>query len=113
MITVKRGDTLLIRWRFVGASGQAVDLAGCTARADVVNSRRQVVVSQTSQDGLSIQPEEGGVPQVGCIIQRVEAAVTTGWAVGSYQTDIEVTYPDGYVRSTPTLEFTVVPDVTR
>lgn len=112
-VQLKRGDTLLLKWAFRDAAGDLVDLTGCAAALDIVNRRKQVVASLTSADGLTIQPTDTDGLHVGEVWMRVEAEVTTLWTPGDYQTDLELTYPDGCVQSTPTLTLYVDEDITR
>jgi hypothetical protein len=112
-VRLKRGDTLLLKWVFRDATGSLVDLTGCVAALDIVNRRKQVVASLTSAGGLSVQPIDADGEHIGEVWMRVEAAVTTLWAPGEYQTDLEVLYPDACVQSTPTLTLYVDEDITR
>lgn len=100
---VKRGDTwdLLFQWR--QADGTPVNLSGCTARLQVRDTARQVAASPAS---ITLDAAAGTVNV------NFEPAVTRLVAPGEYRTDLEITWADGRVRSSPTVLLTVLEDCT-
>ena len=108
-ITLKRGDTLEYEFLWKDADGLAVDLTGCTARLQVRNRAGNTVVECTcaDSDGLDI------TALLGKVAWREEAGTTAAMTPGLYQFDLEVTFPDGTVRSTETVTLIIERDVTR
>lgn len=106
-ISVKRGDTWLqiFKWR---SGTKVIDLIGCSAKLQLRNSSDGLVLSVSSSTGeLEIDGAAGNISL------RVEADVMGAIAPGNYSADLEVTFSDSTVMSTPTFTVEIIKDVTR
>ena len=103
---LKRGDTWTLVFVVSQTPGGApVDLTGCTAALQVRQPRTDDLVA--TADSLVITPLAGAVTAV--FLPATTAAVP----VGTYLTDLEITFADGQVRSSQTLTLAVLADYTR
>jgi len=105
---VKRGDT----WKFVFSwknDNTPIDLTDCTARMQVRAKRTGALLAEaTSDDGhITIEGLAGNV--------NVEFphALTNNVAIGTHDSDLEITFPDGTVQSSSTVQIVVEEDITR
>jgi hypothetical protein len=104
--TVKRGDT----WSFIFVWRQdntIIDLTGASARMQLRERRtKELVASISTDDSIIIEGAAGKItanfPPI--LTKLVEA--------GQYVTDIEVTFTDGSVVSSQTVQLSVEEDVT-
>lgn len=103
---VKQGDTWV--WVFAArqaADGPPLDLTGCAAALQVRHPHTAALVA--TPDSLVVTPLTGTVTAI------FNPAVTAAVAVGTYATDLELTFADGQVRSSQTLSVSVIADYTR
>lgn len=112
IIKLKRGDTWLQRFDWVQASNNLpVNLSECTAKMDIVSTRgNEVFMSISTSSSPSSITIDG--PN-GIVNLRVEADDTAGLRPGEYKTDLQITFPDGTVKSTDTFYIKIIEDVTR
>jgi len=103
---VKRGDTWRqpFYWRQGSANGSPVDLTGCAFRMHVRDSLGALILDCT--DSLAVAPEDGEVTV------EIDIPETIAIPRKPYKFDIEVTWPDGSVRSTATAYLNVIQDET-
>ena len=111
-VSFKRGDTWQQRFEWIQkGNNQPVNLFGCDAKLDVVSMRgNEVVVSVSNTSSPSTLIIDG--PN-GIITLRVESEDTNSLSPGQYKADLQVTFPDGTVKSTNTFYVRVEEDVTR
>jgi hypothetical protein len=103
---LKRGDTWTLVFVVCQTPGGApVDLTGCAAALQVRHPRTDALIA--TADSLAITPQTGTVTAV--FLPATTAAVP----VGTYLTDLEITFADGEVRSSQTLTLAVLADYTR
>lgn len=107
-VSIKRGDTWLqvFKWR---SGTKIIDLTGCSANLqlrNIIGDRLALNVSSATGE-LVVDGPAGNVDL------RVESTVTDTIAPGVYNADLEITFPDQTVVSTPTFVVEVVKDVTR
>lgn len=111
MVTLRlvRGDTWYRRWQATAAAGQPVDLSGATAR---LHLRRvadgTLAASATTADGRIAIDAAAGTLDL-----RMPATATASLAPGRYRYDIEVTMPDGAVRTIEAATVVVIEDMAR
>ena len=103
---VKRGDTWRqpFYWRQGSETGDPVDLTGCTFRMHVRDSMGALILDCT--DHLTVNHEDGEV------IVEIDIPGTIVIPRKPYKFDIEVTWPDGSVRSTATAYLNIIQDET-
>lgn len=110
----KRGDTWIFVAKWRESDGVAIDLAGCTARQNVMREgSRTPVMELSSADGDMVLAEDAD-QEAGLlcnIYTRVEAGEMS-LAPGCYEFDQEVTFPDGQVLSTATIKLQIIEDKT-
>lgn len=103
---LKRGDTWTLAMVVNQTpGGPPVDLTGCAAALQVRHPRTDAVVA--TPDSLDIAPQTGTVTIV------FLPATTAVVPVGTYLTDLQLTFADGEVRSSQTLTLAVLADYTR
>jgi hypothetical protein len=107
--TIKRGDTWqeVITWR--DSNGDPIDISGCSIRVHL-RSREDdslAVTAGTTGGEITITNATGGVAA-----QRVEYTTMRTVTPGKYNCDVELTYTDNTVQSTPTFVVIVEEDVT-
>lgn len=103
---LKRGDTWTLAFVVNQAEGgPPLDLTGCAAALQVRHPRTDALV--VGADSLVIVPLDGQVTVV--FLPATTAAVP----VGTYLTDLELTFADGQVRSSQTMTLAVIADYTR
>lgn len=105
---VKRGDT----WNFVFAwknNNSPVILTDCTARTQIRTKKVGEMIAQaTTDDFITIDGPAGKVTV------SYPATITAGILPGTYETDLEITFPiSGQVQSSGTLQIEVTEDITR
>lgn len=107
--TLKRGDS----WRdpcTVKAAGLPADLTGVLIRAQLRDPETEEVVLELSEaTGYLIVTDAGA----GTFLIDVPASVTNTLSLTSYLADIEFTFADGFVRSSPTFKVKFTRDITR
>ncbi len=102
---VKRGDTWDIACTLrQTAGGDPVDLTGCAAALQVRNAQTDALVA--APDSITLDPLVGGVSLT--FLPDTTAAIVPG----TYYADLQITFPDGRVRSTETLALAVERDQT-
>jgi len=112
-LRVKRGDTLSRVFTWQDANGVAIDLSGCLARLQVRDRDDTVVVSVTSAtSALEIEPTIGETDTTGKVYLTIDASTMALLDPGTYAADLELTFPDGTVRSTDTIHLIVQRDIT-
>jgi hypothetical protein len=95
---LKRGDTWRIQHEFIQENGDAVDLTDCTAKQSLRKEEDSTsVLTITSADS-----EITITPATGVVVSVFDAADTADLEVSKYYTDLELTYSDGTIESTPT-----------
>lgn len=108
LATVKRGDT----WNFIfnwKTNDTPIDLTGCTARMQVRKKKLGTLLA-------SVTTEDGGITidgLLGKVNISFPADITSSCEPGTHDTDLEVTFTTGEVRSSQTLQIVVLEDVTR
>jgi hypothetical protein len=106
-LNLRRGDTFDKAFVLKDATGAAIDLTGCTARMYVRDRRTKALLATATMGAeITITPAEGRV-QV-----TLPAAVTEVFPPGRLILDVEITYSNGKVWSTPTFTLDVDEDVT-
>jgi hypothetical protein len=108
--TIKRGDTWpeIITWEDED-TGTPIDITDAEIRIQLRHrDTGAVAVSASTTTGeITITDAVNGVA-----VQRVEAPVMAEVTPGKYNCDIEITYSDGTVQSTPTFIVVVEEDIT-
>ena len=95
---LKRGDTWRIQHEFLQETGSAVDLTGCTARQSLRKEEdSEAVLTISSADSEIII-----TPSTGVVVSVFSATDTADLEVSKYYTDLELTYSNGTIESTPT-----------
>jgi len=102
----KRGDTWrqVFYWKQGSESGPPVDLSGCTARLQLKDKSKLLILDATAY--LTIDPINGSLQT------DVPASETVLFPLESLYFDIELTFPDGSVQSTETMRLQIVEDIT-
>lgn len=104
--SVKRGDT----WSFVFIWRQdstVIDLTDCSARMQLRERRtKELVASISTDDSITIDGPAGK------ITATFPTSLTKLVEAGQYITDIEITFTDGAVVSSQTVQIVVEEDVT-
>ncbi|CAB4125340.1 Domain of unknown function DUF2479 [uncultured Caudovirales phage] len=105
---VKRGDT----WNFVFAwknNNSPTNLTGCTARTQIRTKKTGELMCQaTTDDFITIDGTAG------LVTVSYPPTITSGIDPGTYETDIEITFPiTDQVQSSGTLQIEVDEDITR
>lgn len=103
---VKRGDT----WSLAFVANQApggppLDLTGCAAALQLRHPQTEALVAAPDSVVLT--------PLTGAVTATFLPATTREVPVGTYLTDLEITFADGQVRSSQTLALSVIADQTR
>lgn len=108
MRTIKliRGDTWQRTWVIQDAASRPVDLSNTSARLHVRDSLGSLVMQASTDDGkLTVQPLNG---RIDLIMPKEETDVPAG----TYDFDIEVTFPNGVRRTYEQGTLVVLKDVT-
>lgn len=103
---LKRGDTWPLT--FVvnqQAGGPPLDLTGCAVALQLRHPQSGALVAAPDRVVLT--------PLTGTVTATFDPATTRAVPVGTYYTDLELTFADGQVRSSKTLALTVIADHTR
>ena len=107
VIKCKRGDTLAIPFRFTEVEGGVAPLDGVTFRLQVRNQAKEVVADLPALgQGLELDAENGLVTAV------IEPEITRTFLLQKHYTDLEVTYPSGWVDSSETVTLDIEEDQT-
>jgi hypothetical protein len=105
----KIGDDWRLPFRWTSA-GAPTNLADCSARMQLRKRGGRVpAVSLTSEPNGGITITAG----TGYVVALISREVTAGLDVGSYLTDLEMTFANGFVGSTETIEIVAGEDQTR
>ena len=105
-LNVKRGDTWRLQYKWT-SNNVSVDLTGCTARAQVRLRRVGTLLSTvTTSSGITIDGVNG------LVTVSFPPTDTANATAGTYETDVQITYPDSTVQSSGTVELRVEEDVT-
>lgn len=95
---LKRGDTWRIQHDFIQENGDPVNLTGCVARQSLRKEEDDLpILTITSADS-----EITITPSTGVVVSVFDATDTADLDVSRYYTDLEITYSDGSIESTPT-----------
>lgn len=90
-----RGDTWQRVWVLKNkATQQPIDLTGIAVRLHVRDNAKSLVYAALTANGDIVVDGAAGKLSL-----TVAASVTATWTPGTYKFDIEVTYPDGTVRT--------------
>ena len=102
----KRGDTLPLTFLAEDLEGGVGDIFdGVTYRLHVKNAAKEVVASLSSEvEGDFVVDATAGT--ITAIID------TSGFALQKHYTDLEATYPSGYVSSSKTVVLKIEEDIT-
>lgn len=105
VLTVKRGDTWRMVLSYKDNTGSPIDLTSCTARLQVRNKRSdQLLLDLDTTDGLTIDAAAGTV--------TVRYDLPADLELGTHEFDLEMTYADGTIESTETMQLRVIEDIT-
>lgn len=102
----KRGDTLFLTFTYTDSVTKLpISLVGSSAKLDIRNKNTKTVVVQTSTTttGLTISSN----------VVTLNVTPSPVLPIGLYETDLEVTYPDGRKESTDTITIEIVEDITQ
>lgn len=104
--SVKRGDT----WKFQFAwksNNTPVDLTDCSALMQVRVKRTGELVASatTADDSITIDGPTG--------IVNVAFLDTQDAPVGTHEADLQITFPDGTIQSSSTIQLVVEEDISR
>lgn len=102
-----RGDTWMIAWTWKDNDGQPIDLTGAIVDWALESAHGEIVASAGVAEG-SIEIE---LSSAKCFV-TVKAADTAEITPGAYRCDMQVTYADGTVQSSPVVNVIVTRDVT-
>ncbi len=103
---LKQGDTWpLVFVARASAGGPPLDLTGCAAALQLRHPQTAALVATPDSIVLT--------PLAGTVLTTFLPATTATVPVGTYLTDLEITFADGQVRSSQTLVITVIADQTR
>lgn len=105
---LKRGDTWVRTFQFRN-NGVPVDLSGCTARFQVRQSGKGVLIASGSTETGEVQVDA----VEGNIHVRIPSSQTADAPLCVCFAELEVTWPDSTVQSTPAHSMRVVADVVR
>lgn len=115
-LRIKRGDTWRPQFVWQDGSGNPIDLTGATARLQLRQKREQIELSGTSYPAeLDLKSTEGDIvitESEGKLEVEASATQTSSLEPKNYVTDVEITFPNGDVRSTQTIDVIVERDVT-
>jgi hypothetical protein len=106
MIKVIRGDTWNLSWTYLNGDETPVDLTGCSIRMHMKKFFDAIPTLEFETDDFEIDNEEGLIS-----LQILPDISTT--LSGTYLYDIEITSPDGEVRTIILDEIRVDKDVTQ
>jgi hypothetical protein len=111
-LAIRQGETFdkTVTWK-AGSPAAAVDLTGCTARADVRAKPGAAVVllSMTTENGRIVLGDAAGTIRI-----LLSAAITAEMAVTRGAVwDLEIVYPDDTVRPLLAGSVSVTQEVTR
>ena len=100
----KRGDTWAFTFTWSDDAGAPIDLTACTARMQVRDK---------STKSLCAEPDHIVIDSLaGSVGVEFHPDTTAVVVPGIYYTDLEMTFPDGTVISTATMEMDVLEDIT-
>lgn len=103
---LKRGDTWALTFVAKEATdGPPLDLTGCAAAMQLRHPQTDALAATPDSIVLT--------PLAGTVLATFLPATTATVPVGTYLTDLEITFADGQVRSSQTLVITVIADQTR
>lgn len=107
-ISTKRGDSWQLTWAWRDANGDPIDLSGCSAQMQLKQQlgSEPVLDLLSSGEGLTIDSSAGDVSV------SVDAATMSTLTPGIYHCDMQLTFPDGRVVSTATIQVYVETDIT-
>jgi hypothetical protein len=110
-ITVKRGDTLTMRFFWRDARTKApLDVSGCAARLQVRgrDRARTLLAHASIEDGRLVHG-----PDPGELGLTLSAEVMRGIPPGEHLFDLELTWPDGRVQSSQDILLDLLEDQTQ
>lgn len=115
-LRIKRGDTWRATFDWQDSDGNAIDLTGCSARLHLRKKPRQVEIAGTTYPvELDLTSPDGGITVTGSegkVEVEATASQTKNLDPESHVTDLEITFPDGTVKSSQTIDVIVERDVT-
>jgi len=104
---VKNGDTW--SYSFVWSNNNtAINLTGCTAKMEIRNRAGTLMATASSTNS-----EITIVGSTGTVNVAFPAATTATVPPGQYQSDLQVTFPDGTVQSSSTVTIVVEEGITQ
>jgi hypothetical protein len=108
-LTFKRGDTWKLSFAYKDDIGTPIYLTDCSARLQVRDKRtKSVLLEGTMATGEVVITAVTGAVDITFL-----PAVTELVTLGTHETDLEMTYSDGTVESTETMNIKVIEDITR
>mgnify|MGYP000588911791 CR=1 FL=1 len=115
-LRIKRGDTWKATFTWQDSDGNVIDLTDCTARLQLRKKRRQVELEGTTYPAeIDLTTSNGGIDITGTegkVEIEATATQTASLDPDNYVTDLEISFPDGTVTSSQTLDVIVERDVT-
>lgn len=106
-VKIFRGDTWTRAWTIRDAENNVIDLTGATARLHIRDENDNLIYAATMDNGsISIDAPNG------TIYLTVDASITRNMNPGTYYFDIEVTYPNGTVKTYEQEKLKVMKDIT-
>lgn len=103
MITIKRGDTLLVSATVRNKDRSAVNLTGYTVASEIRNEAGTLLAALTATITS---------PTTGVYTLSASPGATATWPAGSYFADVKYTSGGGQVTHTATFPVRVLPAVT-
>jgi hypothetical protein len=103
---LKRGDTWRLVFTYTDAAGAPVDLSGASAHMQLRTAADGTVLLDWDTAGTEL------VIATNTVTLTVDPTDTADLTVGTYVSDLEITYPDGTVDSTDTFKIEVEADIT-
>lgn len=115
-LRIKRGDTWRPQFVWQDGNGNPIDLTGATARLQLRQKRNSLELSGTTYPAeIDLKSTEGDIiitESEGKLEIEVSANQTSLLEPKNYVTDLEITFPNGDVKSTQTIDVIVERDVT-
>ena len=108
-VRLTRGDTWSRVWALkIKGTQQFIDLTGATARLHIRDNAKALVYAASTANGNIVI--EGAA---GRLVLTVAASITAAWLPGNYKYDLEVTHPDGTVKTYEATVLAVLEDQSR
>jgi len=92
--SIYRGDSWVVSWTILGADNRPINLTGATARVQLRDNQNRLFVEASTSNGLiTLNPTQGRIDM------NVPFSTMESVPVGTYQYDLEVTFPNGVRRT--------------